>query len=261
MDHSPEVDGGAGSLGFHGTDACPLGEGEFEFDEGDWEEGEEQHEEYDEETQGGEETDEEEGEVEKELSPSDSSGGDEEVEEREQGGEEASDYTENSIPAADVKTGSPVVAATGRSGTFAAASPFAALSESRGSGVSDRSVFGALAASTTAPPPPQQLIAPSALASPLATAPPLQTSGAKTTPSFPSSTMLPSQHRLGTTAAPLHFVDFERSLAQKLPGSEWRRARSKAEEAQDVRCTLARYELVLPTDAFDEQINKALYVD
>ncbi|KAG5492083.1 hypothetical protein GH5_00987 [Leishmania sp. Ghana 2012 LV757] len=294
MDHSTEVDDDAGSLGLHGTDACPLSDEESEFDEEDWEEGEERDEEYDEETQKEEENDEEEGDEESECSSSGSFGGGEdayakEAEKQERGREEA-DNSKNATPEDEDMTGTPVAAATGSSGTFAPASPFAAVSVSGGS---KGSVFGALAVSTKATPSPPLSIAPSVfLASPLATAPPPPPL-AKTTPSFPSHTALQEQWPLstapapspkppaaatpgprpaiapaaatqqqhGTIAAPLHFVDFERSLGQKLSNSEWHRARSTAEEAEDVKRILARYDLVLPTDAFDEQIDKALYGD
>lgn len=74
-------------------------------------------------------------------------------------------------------------------------------------------------------------------------------------------TPLPSQHagavaspERSAAAASLQFVDFKRSLGQ--PG---RRSRTATEEAQEVKVALARYELVVPTDKFDDQIEKALY--
>jgi hypothetical protein len=83
-----------------------------------------------------------------------------------------------------------------------------------------------------------------------------------TQPPFPapptSAQLLPphkTAHQEGAAAAiSLQFVDFKCSFGQAL-----RRTRSAAEEAQEVKTSLARYELVVPTDRFDKQIERALY--
>lgn len=269
MSHSTQVDNDAGSLGRHGADAYPCNSEESEFDEGDWEEGEEQEE-----------------EEESDRCSSDSFGGDEDAddqeaeEELEREEQEEYDHGSSDVLEDDAKTEPPVAAATGSSGTFAAASPSAAASLSGGSG---GSAFGALAASVEASPSAPLPTAPSVFASsPLASAAPPQPFSARMAPAFASHTTLQeqrplntalaspfqptaaasaaaTQQQLGTTTAPLHFVDFERSLGQKLSSSEWHRAHSKADEVQDVKRALARYNLVLPTDKFDEAIEKALY--
>lgn len=147
------------------------------------------------------------------------------------------------------------------------------------------SAFGALSATAAAaaPPPP----APSAFAaSPLAEAP--APAPANRVLAFPSSTgnaaqttqpapafvpmaaaSSPAPHSAaaaqpqhGAPAAPtgsLHFTDFDRTLGQKNANSELRRPRSAADEADEVRRTLARYELVFPTDKLDGRIDEALY--
>ncbi|AIO01823.1 hypothetical protein LPMP_341970 [Leishmania panamensis] len=284
MGCSTEVGEDAGSLGHQRSDE------ESEFNEGDWEEGEEQDDEFSDETQEGEEEEEEEDEVEeeeaeKERRSSGSSDGDEDADSegakgrQEQEGQEEGDSGSNGVLEDDVKTVPPVTTAIGNSGTFAAASLFADLSVGAGS---KGSVFGTLATSVEVPPSPQLPTAPSAFsASPLATAPPPQPFSARTTNPFPGPIALQEQKPLNaapaspfqpavasaaalqqqqdTITGSLYFVDFERSLGQKLSSSEWHRARSKDGETQDVKRALARYDLVLPTDKFDEQIEKALY--
>ncbi|KPA86168.1 hypothetical protein ABB37_00417 [Leptomonas pyrrhocoris] len=75
----------------------------------------------------------------------------------------------------------------------------------------------------------------------------------QTTSPTPAHASVPSQGK-SAAAMSLQFVDFKRSFGQNL-----RRTRSAAEEASEVKASLARYELVVPTDKFDAQIEKALY--
>ncbi|GET92725.1 hypothetical protein, unknown function [Leishmania tarentolae] len=282
MDHSTQVDGGAGSLGHHSSDAYPYGDEESEFDEGDWEEEEEQDEEYNDETQ---EEEEEEGEEEEESDSSStgSLGGDdadiEEAEENEGRKEqEEDDHNSSSVLVDDVKTEPRVTAATGGNSTFAAASLSSAPSLGGRSGASAFGPLAPLEASSSPPPTTPSVFA----ASPLATSTLPQPFPATTKPGFPRNAALQEQRPLstppvssfqstapaptaatqpqvGTITDTLQFVDFERSLGQKLSSSEWHHARKKADEVQDVKRVLARYHLVLPTDKFDEQIEKALY--
>lgn len=61
---------------------------------------------------------------------------------------------------------------------------------------------------------------------------------------------------------PLQFTSFVRTLGGKRPSpssADYHRPLSEAEEAAQVRAILSRYELVIPTDKFDEQITMALY--
>lgn len=78
------------------------------------------------------------------------------------------------------------------------------------------------------------------------------------TPAFsslpPSSAHTTLSQAKPAAAASLQFVDFKRSLGQGV-----RRVRSASEEALDVKASLARYELVVPTDKYDHQIESALY--
>lgn len=77
---------------------------------------------------------------------------------------------------------------------------------------------------------------------------------ASSPPPPPSSAHTTLSQANPAAAASLQFVDFKRSFGQGV-----RRVRSASEEALDVKASLARYELVVPTDKYDHQIESALY--